>query len=222
MKVYSPLVYEGVFSPDFEISALEHKLFLEFETTLLLQSFKYLSLPVSVKTEVLYRQNVAKDQDAYWLDGSHFLNGSAEQGILSYFKDSAAKPQRIYSTTSCFRREYNLNGLSHLKEFKKLEQFSFCKPKDWEDEFELLLTNATNFLTKYDIKHRVRAVPKGEALKKLDIEIKTKDYGWLETHSCTYFGSSQMERLSIYGNCHTISNTGLASPRILIPFLERM
>ena len=49
----------------------------------------------------------------------------------------------------------------------------------------------------------------------------THQYGWLETHSCTYFKDEQTKRLGISGGLHTISNTGIASPRILVPFIER-
>ena len=59
-------------------------------------------------------------------------------------------------------------------------------------------------------------------MKKYDIEVKTKQYGWMETHSCTYFGEEQSKRFEITGATHTISNTGIASPRILIPFIEMM
>jgi uncharacterized membrane protein (UPF0182 family) len=57
---------------------------------------------------------------------------------------------------------------------------------------------------------------------KKDVEVHTEAYGWIETHSYTYFGYEQVKRHDIRGDVHTISNTGLASPRILIPFLEKM
>lgn len=56
---------------------------------------------------------------------------------------------------------------------------------------------------------------------KKDIEVLTTTYGWMETHSCTYFGEEQTKRFGITGLTHTISNTGVASPRILVPLLER-
>lgn len=55
---------------------------------------------------------------------------------------------------------------------------------------------------------------------KYDIEVKTEQYGWMETHSCSYFADEQVKRFGIEGGVHTISNTGLASPRVLIPFIE--
>ena len=74
-----------------------------------------------------------------------------------------------------------------------------------------------------DIKYRVVDVTDrdpGYHIKKYDIEIETKQFGWMETHSCSYFGTEQSKRFNITGANHTISNTGIASPRILIPFIE--
>ena len=88
-----------------------------------------------------------------------------------------------------------------------------------------MLTNATSFLDKHNIEYRVVNVTKidyGYHIKKYDIEVKTKQYGWLETHSCSYFDEEQSKRFGITGATHTISNTGIASPRILIPFIEMM
>lgn len=216
-------IINGVFRPSLELSELERSLFLEFEQTLREKEFKYLAVPEAVTTEAFYRQDVAADAHAYWLDGHHMLNGSAEQGILDHFADTSVDQMKIYSFTHCFRREMNLEGLVRLKEFKKLEQFVFTGYHEWEDAFELVLNNATDFLTKHSIEHRVVDVTKrdmGYHKLKLDIEIKTK-LGWVESHSCTYFGEEQTQRLGITGATHTISNTGIASPRILIPFIER-
>lgn len=220
-------IYEGVFSPNFELSALERRLFNEFEALLVAKGFRYLGVPTSTEARTLYNQNAATDQMAYWLDGHHCLNGSAEQGILEHFVGKTVdtlNPTRVYAFTHCFRREFELLGLVRLKEFKKIEQFVLCDPRRWEDEFELVLTNATNFLSGYGIEHRIVDVTdrdSGYHVKKLDIEVNTRSYGWIESHSCTYFGEQQAYRMGIGGDIVTISNTGLASPRILIPFIER-
>jgi seryl-tRNA synthetase len=213
----------GVFQPDFELSELERSLFREFEDLLRGKNFKYLAVPESVETKVLYDQGVATNEPAYWLDGNHFLNGSAEQGVLNHFAGKHVSPMRIYALTHCYRREDNLYGLVKLKEFKKIEQFAFCD-SNWKDEFEVIFTNATDFLRKHGIEFRILDVTSrdsGYHVKKFDIEIETKEYGWVESHSCTYFGDGQAKRLGITGATHTMSNTGIASPRILIPFIER-
>lgn len=222
---YSYQLRDGVFRPGLELSKLERDLFLDFENMLILKGFQVINVPESVRTESFCRQEVVSNEMAYWLDGSHMLNGSAEQGILDYFSDTEIGPLRLYSFTHCFRREQSLRGLVRLKEFKKLEQFIFCNESEWQSEFDLVLYNATDFLSRYNIEHRVVDVTKrdpGYHIKKLDIEINTKQYGWIESHSCSYFGNEQTQRLGITGSTHSISNTGIASPRILIPFIEKV
>lgn len=217
-------VTHGIYRPSFKLSLFERNLFRNFEDRLIQKGFKYLGVPEAVRTETFYRQDVASNEQAYWLDGNHMLNGSAEQGILDHFADSKVDPMRIYAFTHCFRREPDLAGLVRLKEFKKLEQFIFTGYHEWEDDFELVLNNATEFLKDFGVEYRIVDVTNrdpGYHKHKLDIEIKTKTYGWVESHSCTYFGTEQTQRLGITGAEHTISNTGIAAPRILIPFIER-
>ena len=57
--------------------------------------------------------------------------------------------------------------------------------------------------------------------RKIDIEVWTEQYGCLETHSCSYFGEEQTKRYNIKGATYTVSNTGIAVPRILIPIIEK-
>ena len=219
-------VESGIYNLDFELSQLEKKLFIEFEDRLDSKGFRYLSIPSLTRWDSFERQDIEDIVKSLSVDHIHNLSGSAEQGILQYFSDSMVEPQLIYSKNQCFRHEdYNYEGLKRCKEFVKLEQFCFCNNYDWEEKFELLLTNATSFLNKHNIEFRVVDVTKldlGYHVKKYDIEVKTKQYGWLETHSCTYFGEEQSKRFGITCATHTISNTGIASPRILIPFIEKM
>lgn len=215
-------VNNGICNLDFSLSRLEKRLFREFEDLLESKGFKYLSIPSSILYETFRKQGL--DVNSLSVDHIHSLSGSAEQGILQYFTNSEVKPLLIYAKNQCFRHEnYQFNGLQRCKEFIKLEQFCFCYKNEWKNNFELLLNNAIEFLNKYQIKHRVVDVTKrdsGYHIKKYDIEIYTKTYGWLESHSCTYFGEEQTKRFNITGAIHSISNTGIASPRILIPFIE--
>jgi len=219
-------VESGVYNLGFELSLLEKKLFIEFEDMLDGKGFRYLSIPSLTRWNNFERQSIEDIFKSLSVDHIHNLSGSAEQGILQYFSDSIVELQLIYSKNQCFRHEnYGYEGLKRCKEFVKLEQFCFCNDYDWKENFDLLLTNATSFLNKYNIEFRVVDVSKldlGYHIKKYDIEVKTKQYGWMETHSCTYFGEEQSKRFGITGATHTISNTGIASPRILIPFIEMM
>lgn len=116
----------------------------------------------------------------------------------------------LFSFNECFRNEKSLDVLERLREFKKLEQYCFCKKENADKCFDELLNNSIEFLKQHNIKYRV--VDKtnndiGYHIKKYDIEVFTKKYGWMETYSCTYFGDEQAKRLNIKGGFHTISNT---------------
>jgi seryl-tRNA synthetase len=214
-------VNNGVYHLDFELSKLEKKLFDDFSNMLEEKGFQYLSVPSIIEFDTFNRQEVKVDTLS--ADDEHCLSGSAEQGILEYFKDSEVEPLLIYANNTCFRKEEEYDGLVRLMEFKKLEQYCFCHEADVKENFELLLFNAIDFLKKYEIKHRIVDVTKkdpGYHVKKYDIEILTRRYGYVESHSCSYFGEEQTKRFNITGATHTISNTGIASPRILLPFIE--
>lgn len=219
-------VKDGIYYLDPKLSKLEFELFREFEDMLLKKGYTYLSLPSAGSWEVLDRQGVVRRDQSLGIDERQALFGSAEQGFLEYFMDQEVLEEQCYfSINECFRKEEYLDGLIRLREFKKLEQYCFCKPENSEKYFDELLNNSVDFLKKHHIEYRLVDKTKedlGYHYKKIDIEVKTKKYGWMETHSCTYFGEEQTKRLGIKGGLHTISNTGIASPRILIPFIERM
>lgn len=217
---------DGIYYLDFELSNLELSLFREFETMLLEKGYKYLSLPSAGSWDIIEKQEVISKDYSLGIDDRQALFGSAEQGFLEYFQNQEITEElKMFSFNECFRNEQTLDGLFYLREFKKLEQYIICREENAEKYFNEVLKNSTDFLEKHNIEYRV--VDKtyedpGYHLKKYDIEVKTKKYGWMETHSCTYFGDEQAKRLNIKGGFHTISNTGIASPRILIPFIERM
>lgn len=219
-------VKDGIYYLDFELSKLEFELFREFEDMLLKKGYQYLSLPSAGSWDVIEKQEVVTKEYSLGIDERHALFGSAEQGFLEYFQNTEVKNELfLFSFNECFRNEQDLNGMKSLREFKKLEQFCFCKPENALKCFNELLNNSVEFLKKYNIEYRIVDKTKddlGYHIKKYDIEVKTEMFGWLETHSCTYFGDEQTKRLNIKGGLHTISNTGLASPRILIPFIERI
>jgi seryl-tRNA synthetase len=115
--------------------------------------------------------------------------------------------------------------MKRLREFVKLEQFVFCYPGSADRYFQVILDLSTNFLKDHGIQHRIVDVTErdeGYHYKKYDVEVFTHTYGWMETHSCSSFGYEQALRFDITGNVVTLSNTGIASPRILVPFLERI
>lgn len=216
-------VENGVYKLDEDLSKLERDLFRNFEDMLDKQGFRYLSIPSLIKDDTLKMQDI--NVKSLGINTKQLLNGSAEQGILEYYAGKEVLESLIYAKNQCYRVEQDYYGLKYCKEFIKLEQFCFCAEPNWKHYFNHLLDNAVSFLKKHNIEHRVvNTTKRDEGYHKLkyDIEVKTKEYGWLETHSCTYFGEEQSTRFGIKGATHTISNTGIASPRILVPFIERM
>jgi seryl-tRNA synthetase len=223
MIVLNYHVENGIYKLDFNLSKLEREILLDCAEILESAGFKYLSVPTTIKRNTFTRQEISKTTYEYGSD--EVLAGSAEQGILEYFSNSIVEPMKIYAQNTCFRTENKFEGLKRVKEFTKVEQYIFCHKKDVEENFELMLENARKLLRKYEIKFRevnVTNIDPGYHMKKIDIEVWTKQYGWMETHSCSYFGTEQSKRYGITGANHTMSNTGVATPRILVPLIEKM
>ncbi|MDD5025998.1 MAG: serine--tRNA ligase [Candidatus Peribacteraceae bacterium] len=173
-----------------------------------------------------------------------YLIGTSEVSVCSYHKDEvlpeSALPTRYCGFSSCFRRESgtygkDTKGLYRVHQFQKVEQVVLCRAA--EDEamkiFEEIRTNAEEVLQMLELPYRVLDICTGDMGKgkvfMQDIETympSRKAYG--ETHSCSYLGDFQARRLNIrYEDSsgkkrfvHTLNNTCIASPRILIPLLE--
>ena len=210
---------------DEKLSLLEKRILDECCKHLEDRGFQYLSIPSMITWGTWKRQDIILPVPILTIenDSEACLAGSAEQGILERFTDQKVEPRLIYAKNQCFRNEKEYQDLLRVQEFTKVEQFCFTTAAAWEERFNYLMESATSFLKKLDIKHRVRDVTKvdpGYHIRKYDIEIETISYGWMESHSCSYFGEEQSKRFGITGATHTISNTGIASPRILIPFIE--
>jgi seryl-tRNA synthetase len=196
------------------------------ETVLRLRGFQYLSVPSVVTKETYDRQGTIPWEKVFKIGDNLALAGSAEQGILEMFTGKTVnKLSKFYAKNQCFRNESKpYLGLERLQEFVKMEQFLFVPESRAAEFFEESLGIVTTFLQRHGVKYRVVDVTEadeGYHLEKKDVEVFTQTYGWMETHSCSYFGHEQTKRFDISGGMVTISNTAIASPRILVPFLER-
>lgn len=223
---FEKMIRNGVFFPNHKTSMLEADLFRDMETILRFNGFQLLSVPSIVTKETYERQGTIPWERVFRLNDDLALAGSAEQGILEMFTGKTVnKLSKFYAKNQCFRNESKpYEGLKRLREFTKMEQFIFCPEDRHKEMFDLSLNIALNFLRSHNIECRTVDTTKtdeGIHLKKVDVEVYTKTYGWLETHSCSYFGHEQTRRFDIQGGMTTISNTAIASPRILVPFLER-
>ena len=170
--------------------------------------------------------------------------GTAEVPVTSYHRDEILKmeelPKMYAGYSYCFRREAgtygkDTRGLYRIHQFQKVEQVVLCKndPEESKKMHEMLLKNAEEVLQDLHLPYRVVAVCSGDMGQgqyyKNDIETwmpSRNSYG--ETHSCSTFLEFQARRLNIrYKDAdgkmqfvHTLNNTCVASPRILIPILE--
>ncbi len=173
-----------------------------------------------------------------------YLIGTSEVSVTSYHQDEvlelAGLPRRYCGISPCFRREAgnygkDTHGLYRIHQFQKVEQVILCEndPKVSARMHAEILQNAEDVLQALKLPYRVVDVCTGDLgrgqVYKNDIETwmpSRKSYG--ETHSCSTFYDFQTRRLNIKYKaadgtkqfCHSLNNTCIASPRILIPILE--
>jgi seryl-tRNA synthetase len=202
--------------------------------------------PLMVRQQAMYGTGYFPlgEDNAYMLEKDNlFLTGTSEVGIVAMHMnrtiEPAQLPMRYIGTSTCFRREAgaagrDTKGLYRVHQFQKVEQVVFCQndPKISEEEHYKLLQNAEDIVQALELPYRVVAVCTGDLglgqVRKHDIETwmpSRNAYG--ETHSCSTFHDFQARRLNIrYKDgkqkqfIHTLNNTAIASPRILIPLLE--
>lgn len=185
------------------------------------------------------------EDNAYHLEKDGlYLTGTAEVGILAIHADRCLedldKPLRLFGMSTCFRREAgaagrDTRGLYRVHQFHKVEQVIIC-PADFDlanIEHLKLRENAEQILQDLELPYRVVDCCTGELglgqARKYDIETwmpSREAYG--ETHSCSNFLDFQARRLNLRYRekgagrpyAFTLNNTALATPRILIAFLE--
>ena len=177
-------------------------------------------------------------------DDEHYLIGTSEVSVCAYHQgeilDHSQLPLRYAGYSPCYRREAgtygkDTRGLYRVHQFYKIEQVVICEATAEASEklHKELLTNAEEVMQALGIPYRVVDVCTGDMgqgqIYKNDIEAwMPSRQTYSETHSCSTFHDFQARRLklrykseegkNIY--CHTLNNTCVASPRILIPLLE--
>ncbi len=173
-----------------------------------------------------------------------YLAGTAEVPVTAYFSDEVLSekdlPKKFVAFSPCFRREAgsygkDTKGIYRLHQFTKIEQV-IITTADTNNSFTLheeLLANAEEILQDLELPYRVLLMCTGDMgepqVKKYDIETWMPGRnGYGETMSNSFMGDFQARRLKIRYRgrdgqirfCHTLNNTAIASPRILIPILE--
>jgi seryl-tRNA synthetase len=187
------------------------------------------------------------EESAYKLDerdADTYLIGTSEVSVCSYHQDEILEadklPLRYAGYSPCYRREAgsagkDTAGVYRIHQFYKVEQVIICKADAAESEklHAELLKNSEDFMQMLELPYRIVDVCTGDLgrgqVYKNDIEAwmpSRNNFG--ETHSCSTFHEFQARRLKTrYKDangknviCHTLNNTLVASPRILIPLLE--
>ena len=229
-------------------AVLLHHAVLRLALDLMIQrGYLPMQLPVLVREEVMYGTGyfpIGRDQ-AYLCERDEMsLVGTAEVPLTAFYSDEILEldrlPIKMVAMSPCFRREAgaagkDTRGLYRIHLFDKVEQVIVCEndeaqSKAFHDE---IVRNAEDVLQALELPYRVVNVCTGDLgqgqVQKFDIETwmpSRKSYG--ETHSASRFYEFQARRLKMrYRDaerktryCHTLNNTVIASPRILIPLLE--
>ena len=184
-------------------------------------------------------------EEVYHLEKDNvYLAGTAEVPVTAYFANEVLEekdlPKKFVAFSPCFRREAgsygkDTKGVYRVHQFSKIEQVIISK-NDMNNSFTLheeLLANAEEILQDLELPYRVLLMCTGDMgepqVKKYDIETwmpGRKEYG--ETMSNSVMGDFQARRLKIRYKtkdgktlfCHTLNNTAIASPRILVAILE--
>jgi seryl-tRNA synthetase len=206
------------------------------------------SVPVLMKDETMTGTGFfpGSEEQTYQMERDHLnLAGTAEVPLTAYrmgeILNAEELPLKYVGLSSCFRREAgaagkDTYGLYRIHQFDKIEQVVICKNSIEESNkyHEEILANSETVLTALELPYRVVVVCTGDLgrgqAKKYDIETWMPSRGnYCETHSASKFYEFQARRLNLrYKDpvtkknvfCHTLNNTVIASPRILIPLLE--
>ena len=181
----------------------------------------------------------------YKIEGEDlYLIGTSEHSMIGKFigtfLEEDSLPQRLTSYSPCFRKEVGAHGIEErgvyrIHQFEKQEMIIVCKPEDSPRMFDELWKNTVDFFRSLEIPVRTLECCSGDLadlkVKSLDVEAwSPRQQKYFEVGSCSNLGDAQARRLGIRikskdkqkGNyfAHTLNNTVVAPPRMLIAFLE--
>lgn len=228
--------------------AILHEAVLRLSWDMMLQrNFIPMTVPVLVLDKLMEGTGyfpLGRDQAYLCERDGQSLVGTAEVPVTGYYMDEILKveelPKLFVARSTCFRREAgaagkDTHGLYRIHLFDKLEQVVICKsdPAESAKWHDVIIKNATDVLEALELPYRVLEVCTGDMgqgkVRMYDIEtwMPSRD-AFGETHSASRFHDFQARRLNLrYRDengkvqiCHTLNNTVIASPRILIAILE--
>ena len=210
------------------------------------RGFTYCIPPFMIHGNVVEGVMSFPEMDAmmYKIEGEDlYLIGTSEHSMIGRFKDQIlaeeALPQTLTSYSPCFRKEKGAHGVEErgvyrIHQFEKQEMIVVCKPEESRMWYDRLWQNTVDFFRSLDIPVRTLECCSGDLadlkVKSCDVEAwSPRQKKYFEVGSCSNLGDAQARRLKIRvksaegkGNYlpHTLNNTVVAPPRMLIAFLE--
>jgi seryl-tRNA synthetase len=211
------------------------------------KGYQPMSVPVLVREDCMVGTGyfpTGREQAYYCEKDEMALVGTAEVPLTSFYAGEILSegelPKKMMAWSGCFRREAgtygkDTSGLYRVHQFQKIEQVIIAASDEAQSEsyHTELLNNAEECLQDFGLPYRVVYVCTGDLgqgqVRKHDIETwMPSRNGYGETHSCSTFHEFQARRLKLRYKtkdgqvkvCHTLNNTAIASPRVLISLLE--
>ena len=208
------------------------------------RGFTYCVPPFMIRSNVVTGVMSFAEMDAmmYKIEGEDlYLIGTSEHSMIGKFIDTNIPeeelPKTLTSYSPCFRKEKGAHGLEErgvyrIHQFEKQEMIVVCKPEDSKMWFDKLWQNTVDLFRSMDIPVRTLECCSGDLadlkVKSVDVEAwSPRQKKYFEVGSCSNLGDAQARRLKIRVNgengkyfAHTLNNTVVAPPRMLIAFLE--
>ena len=209
------------------------------------RGFTYVIPPYMIRSDVVTGVMSFAEMDSmmYKIEGEDlYLVGTSEHSMIGKFIDQilpeAELPLTLTSYSPCFRKEKGAHGIEErgvyrIHQFEKQEMIVVCKPEESKDWYEKLWRMSVELFRSLDIPVRQLECCSGDLadlkVKSCDIEAwSPRQQKFFEVCSCSNLGDAQARRLRIrYKDengkmqlCHTLNNTCVAPPRMLIAFLE--
>ena len=208
------------------------------------RGFTYCVPPFMIRSNVVTGVMSFAEMDAmmYKIEGEDlYLIGTSEHSMIGKFIDTIIQkdelPKTLTSYSPCFRKEKGAHGLEErgvyrIHQFEKQEMIVVCEPEDSPMWFDRLWQNTVDLFRSLDIPVRTLECCSGDLadlkVKSVDVEAwSPRQKKYFEVGSCSNLGDAQARRLKIRINgekgkyfAHTLNNTVVAPPRMLIAFLE--
>ena len=208
------------------------------------RGFTYVIPPYMIRSDVVTGVMSFAEMDSmmYKIEGEDlYLVGTSEHSMIGKFIDQilpeAELPLTLTSYSPCFRKEKGAHGIEErgvyrIHQFEKQEMIVVCKPEDSMKWYDKLWKNTVDLFRSMDIPVRTLECCSGDLadlkVKSVDVEAwSPRPKKYFEVGSCSNLGDAQARRLRIRVNgengkylAHTLNNTVVAPPRMLIAFLE--